>query len=183
MNNCLEQNSADAFASGTKLEQNENAFLADPRYLSADTQSASIAKNSLGSIFQFGLDREVPLVSIFHQLLRLAEHYYRTTGQHLQVYGDLGELWGALNYGIKLHKNYAQGSDGKLGNDFVEIKTISPFKRQNFVMVKKSGNFSKLLVVRIDENFNVEGRIINRRAIQKTKGSHLRVQWSELPMA
>lgn len=33
------------------------------------------------------------------------------------MYGDIGELFGAITYGIKLNKSYVQGSDGRLGND------------------------------------------------------------------
>ena len=55
--------------------------------------------------------------------------YHRETGLHLAVYGDIGELFGAITYGIKLNKTYAQGADGRLGNDHVEVKTITPFKR------------------------------------------------------
>lgn len=184
MRNRLEENSLGVTAANeAQLNSNEAAFHADTGHLSVDAQKIGVATDRLASVLAFGLERKVPLVSIYHQLLQLAKHYYQATGHHLQVYGDIGELWGVLNYGIKLHKNYAQGSDGKMGNDFVEIKTITPFKRRNFVLVKKSGNFSKLLVIRIDENFEVEGRIIDRRAIRKAKGSHLKVRWSDLPIA
>ena len=69
---------------------------------------------------------DLTLIPYFQDLLTLAESYFQETGQHLNVYGDIGELFGAIMYGIKLHRNYAQGSDGRLGDDFVEIKTISP---------------------------------------------------------
>lgn len=48
------------------------------------------------------------LVPYFQDLLTLAEAYFCDTGQHLNVYGDIGELFGAIMYGIKLHKNHAQ---------------------------------------------------------------------------
>lgn len=71
-----------------------------------------------------------PLIPIpyFEDLTSLAESYHLETGLHLSVYGDIGELFGAITYGIKLNRTYAQGSDGRLGNDHVEIKTITPFK-------------------------------------------------------
>ena len=55
------------------------------------------------------------LIPYFEELLSLAEGYHMETGLHLNVYGDIGELYGAITHGLKLHKTYAQGSDGRLG--------------------------------------------------------------------
>lgn len=89
---------------------------------------------------------DVDLVPIFQRLLEAAADYHELTGRHLQVYGDLGELYGAITYGIKPHRIYAEGSDGKLGNDFVEVKTITPFKTTETVKLNLKGNFSKVLI-------------------------------------
>lgn len=79
------------------------------------------------------------------------------TGRHLQVYGDIGELYGANAYGIRLHKNYAQVSGGRPGNDFVAVKTITPFRQNEVVRLGLSRNFSKVLIVRISPDFEVSG--------------------------
>ncbi|WP_223215867.1 hypothetical protein [Rhizobium herbae] len=100
--------------------------------------------------------------------MSLAESYHLETGRHLDVYGDIGELFGAITYGIRLNKNYAQGADGRLGNDHVEIKTITPFKSKDEVFVKVSGNFSKLLVVKINADFQVSSRMVARSRLPKT---------------
>jgi hypothetical protein len=63
----------------------------------------------------------------------------------------------------------------------VEVKTITPFKRKDEVVVDLSGNFSKLLVVKINEEFQVSGRMIDRKDIPRRKGRYLRVKWSDLP--
>ena len=122
---------------------------------------------------------DLNLVPVFQDLLAVAIDYYELTGSHLQVYGDIGELYGAITHGIKLHRNYAQGSDGKLGNDFVEIKTITPFKTNNRVTINLERNFSKLLIVKIDANFDISGKLIDRRALPKAKGSQLRLDWDQ----
>lgn len=121
------------------------------------------------------------MIPYFENLVSLAESYHHETGLHLNVYGDIGELFGAITYGIKLNKTYAQGADGRLGNDHVEVKTITPFKRKDEVMVDLSGNFSKLLVVKINEEFQVSGRMIDRKDIPGRKGRYLRVKWADLP--
>ncbi|WP_299883330.1 hypothetical protein [uncultured Sulfitobacter sp.] len=111
----------------------------------------------------------------------MAESYHYETGLHLAVYGDVGELFGAITYGIKLNKTYAQGSDGRLGNDHIEVKTITPFKNKDEVLVDTNGNFNKLLVVKINEAFQVSGRMIDRKELPKRSGRYLRVKWADLP--
>lgn len=122
------------------------------------------------------------LIPYFQDLISLAESYYIETGLHLNVYGDIGELFGAITYGIKLNKTYAQGSDGRLGDDHVEIKTITPFKKRDQVEVKLAGNWSKLLVVKINEDFEVSGRMIDRKQLPKVaRQQQVCVKWSDLP--
>lgn len=87
--------------------------------------------------------------------MSLAENYHLETGRHLNVYGDISELFGAIVCGIKLNKSYAQGADGRLGNDQVEIKTVTPFKSKDEVFVKVFGNFSELLVVKTNADVGI----------------------------
>ena len=122
---------------------------------------------------------EVDLVPIFQDLLAVAQDYHELTGSHLQVYGDLGELYGAITHGIKLHRNYAQGSDGKLGNHFVEVKTITPFKSKDTITLNLKRNFSKVLIVKIDADFEVQSRMIDRKALPKCKGGKVTLDWSD----
>lgn len=123
---------------------------------------------------------DTSLVPIFEQLISTAEEYYNIAGKHLQIYGDIGEIYGAITHGIKLHKNYAQGSDGRLGDDFVEVKTITPFKKNDSVSVKRSGNFSKLFIVRINQDFEISGRLIDRAGLPKGEGKILRLNWADV---
>ncbi|TNE40681.1 MAG: hypothetical protein EP347_03165 [Alphaproteobacteria bacterium] len=120
------------------------------------------------------------LVQIFYELLAVSEDYYLRTNRHLQVYGDLGELFGAITLGIKLHKNYAQGSDGRLGDDFIEVKTIAPFNGNDTVTVDMRGNFSKLLIVKINEDFEVSSRLIDRKELARRGKKKVRIKWADL---
>jgi hypothetical protein len=121
------------------------------------------------------------LIPYFQDLLTLAESYFFDTGQHLNVYGDIGELFGAIMYGIKLHRNNAEGSDGRLGNDFIEIKTISPTNNKAQTSVRLDRHFSKLLVVKISSDFEVSGRLVKRADLPKRMGKNLRLSWEKLP--
>ena len=122
---------------------------------------------------------DVDLVPIFQDLLAVAQNYHCLTGKHLQVYGDLGELYGAITHGLKLHRNYAQGSDGKIGNHFVEVKTITPFKTKDTITLNLKRNFSKVLIVKIDADFEVQSRLIDRKALPKLKGEKLTINWTD----
>ena len=123
------------------------------------------------------------IVMIFESLVENAMAYHALTGRYLQIWGELGELYAEIEYGIKRHKPHAKGSDGKLGNDFIEIKTISPEKTGEQVQVKRAGNFNKLLVIKINEDFIFEGRFISRTKLSKGDGTHARVSWPTLVAA
>ena len=122
---------------------------------------------------------DVDLVPIFQDLLSVAQQYHYLTDSHLQVYGDLGELYGAITHELKLHRNYAQGSDGKIGNDFVEVKTITPFKKSDTITLNLKRNFSKVLIVKIDFMFEVQSRLVDRKSLPKIKGDMLKLSWSD----
>ncbi len=137
----------------------------------------SIAEEELEALPQ-QVDPE--LAMIFEHLVDSAKAYYTRTGRYLQIWGELGELYAEIKFGVKRHKPHTRGSDGKLGNDFVEIKTISPEKGGEQVQVKRSGNFNKLLVIKITECFEFEGRFLDRKQLSKGEGTHARVSWSKI---
>ena len=116
-------------------------------------------------------------VRAFQDLVEVAYRYNALTGRYLQIWGELGELFVEVKYGLKRHRIHATGSDGRIGNDFVEVKTLSPGKAKDFVLVKRAGNFSKLFLVKISEDFDFEARTIDRKSIRKGPGTHARVTW------
>lgn len=123
------------------------------------------------------------LVMLFEDLLAVARTYKSMTGRYLQIWGELGEFYAEIRYGLKLNKAHQQGSDGRKDNDYYEIKTISPEKSDLSVLVKRDGNFNKLIVVKIDENFEIESRMIDRKQLKKGEGKYARTNWVVLPVA
>jgi hypothetical protein len=119
----------------------------------------------------------VPLVRAFGSLVDAASEYHSLTGRYLQIWGELGEFYAEIKYGIKRHRPHAPGSDGRLGNDFVEVKTISPEKAGVEVSVKRAGNFSKLVVVRIAADWSFQAKMIDRKDLGKGRGRLARVNW------
>lgn len=139
-----------------------------------------------GQLADQELQREYPkanieVVRIFDDLVALAEAYKSETGRYLQIWGELGELYAEIKFGVVRHRPGAQGSDGRIGNDWIEVKTISPEKTNEKVHVKRTGNFNKLLVVKINDDFQFEARIIDRSALKKSGRSHARASWESMP--
>jgi len=110
-------------------------------------------------------------------LVAISRKYFKENGRYLSIWGELGELYAEAKYGIKRHKAYAQGSDGRVGNDLVEVKTMSPEKTDHIVEVKRSGNFNVLIVVKIDSNYNFQSRWIDRKELGKGVGKMARYNW------
>ena len=123
---------------------------------------------------------DLELIEIFEKLIDDAIDYKEITGRFLPIYGELGELFAEISFGIDRHKPGTQGSDGRLGNDFIEIKTITPEKKAQRVEVKRKGNFNKLLVIRITDDFMFEARVLDRKLMQKGEGEFARVSWSSM---
>lgn len=153
----------------------DNAIWDDGEWISWDEINEQIQYKEWRARYP---NADLSVVSIFERLIETAQEYNALTGLHLQVYGDIGELYGVITHGLKLHRNYAQGSDGKIGNDFVEVKTITPFKRNDVVMLNLKRNFSKVLIVKINREFEVRGKLIDRKALPKVKGDTLLLDWA-----
>ena len=61
------------------------------------------------------------------------------------------------------------------------MKTITAFKTTEAVTLNLKGNFSKVLIVKVDANFEVEGKLIDRKALPKTKRHTLCLEWADFP--
>lgn len=116
---------------------------------------------------------------ILEELVSCAERHFRNTGRYLQVWGELGEIYAEVKFGLCRHRTHRAGSDGTIDGELVEVKTISPEKASHQVIVKSQGDFEKLLVVRIDENFEFTGKIFNRGELTGGRGKFLRARLRE----
>ena len=153
-----------------------NAIWDDGEWIIWDEINEQIAYKEWGARYP---NADLSVVGVFESLIDTAQHYHGLTGRHLQVYGDIGELYGVITHGMKLHRNYAQGSDGRLGDHLVEVKTITPFKSNDIVVLNLKRNFSKVLIVKINEDFEVRGKLIDRKDLPKIKGDKLRLDWND----
>lgn len=114
---------------------------------------------------------------IFNNLIDNARNYFELTGRYLQIWGELGELYAELEFGLQRHKQPNQeGSDGILNGKLVEVKTISPVKQNNTVSVKQKGNFEQLLIIRISKNFEFKAKLISRDKLNQHSGKLLKAK-------
>lgn len=121
----------------------------------------------------------VDTANAFEDLVDAVRRYRAATGRHLEIWGELGELFAELKYGVERHPAHQSGSDGLLNGELVEIKTISPTRRGDKVVVKRSGDFRKLIIVRISEDLEFEARLIDRARLRDSGGALLTTRWRE----
>ncbi|TVT53432.1 MAG: hypothetical protein FHK80_19000 [Azoarcus sp. PHD] len=111
---------------------------------------------------------------IFYDLVDCATRHFENTGRYLQIWGELGEIYAEIKFGLRRHGTHEAGSDGTINGKLVEVKTISPEKTSDRVLVKSQGNFEQLLIVRIDQEFQFEGKLIDRSKLKGASGKFLR---------
>ena len=114
---------------------------------------------------------------IFQDLVDCAERHFNNTGRYLQVWGELGEIYAEIRFGLRRHGTHTAGSDGMIAGKLVEVKTISPEKAGDHVIVKSQGNFEQVLIVRIDQNFKFRAKLIDRTAVKEGAGKYLKIQF------
>jgi hypothetical protein len=114
-------------------------------------------------------------------MIREAIDSERRSGETSLLWGRIGELYAAERFGLTLSRNNTQGHDGRLGNDLVEIKTITPRKRKPFVRAKRAGNFSMLAVIRVRPDHQFEARMVRRDRLPKgNDGAYVVLSWSRV---
>ena len=113
---------------------------------------------------------------ILEDLVDCAGRHFQNTGRYLQVWGELGEIYAEVKFGLCRHGTHQAGSDGTIDGKLVEVKTISPEKSSDVVFVKSQGDFEQLLIVRIDENFEFTGKLFEREELSGGEGKYLRAR-------
>jgi hypothetical protein len=87
----------------------------------------------------------------------------------------LRRVYVAERFGVELTRAHTQGHDGRLGDDLVEIKTITPSKNRALVTVKRTGNFNLFAVVRVDADYQLDARLVPREKLPRGNGGRVAV--------
>lgn len=144
----------------------------------ADEQLENVLEEDARSIQPVGSRDGFPFsiveqAEIFRDLVDCAARHFANTGRYLQVWGELGEIYAEIKFGLRRHATHAPGSDGTIGGKLVEVKTISPEKTSDRASVKSQGNFEQLLIVRIDRDFQFRGKLFDRSELKGGAGKLL----------
>jgi hypothetical protein len=113
-------------------------------------------------------------VKLFYDLVDCAARHFENTGRYLQIWGELGEIYAEIKFGLRRHRTHEAGSDGTIAGRLVEVKTISPEKASDVVLVKSQGDFEQLLIVRISRDFQFQGKLLDRSDLRGASGKFLR---------
>ena len=62
-------------------------------------------------------------IRIFEDLVDCAVRHFENTGRYLQVWGELGEIYAEIRFGLRRHGTHRAGSDGIIDGKLVEVKT------------------------------------------------------------
>lgn len=111
-----------------------------------------------------------PSLELQLRILAAKQHFENTLDEISPDWGPIGEAYVAECFNVKLCRRHTEGHDGRLGDDLIEIKTITPHKRRAFVTVKRGGNFTVLAVVRIANDGEVAVRFLNRDQLPAGNG-------------
>lgn len=117
------------------------------------------------------------LTEVFMRLVDIAQEYRELTGRYLEIWGELGEIFAEIRHGLVRHPKHHAGSDGTISGALVEVKTISPEKKTNRVYVKRSGNFEKLLIVRVSEDFWFSSKLFDRSDLREGASPMIKARW------
>jgi len=124
-------------------------------------------------------DSVLEQAEILEDLVDCAQRHFQNTGRYLQLWGELGEIYAEIKFGLRRHGTHHAGSDGSIAGKLVEVKTTSPEKGNDHVLVKRQGDFEQLLIVRIDEDFQFTGKLIDRSQLPDGEGKYYRVPVQE----
>jgi hypothetical protein len=118
-------------------------------------------------------------INVFQDLIDCATRHFENTGRYLQIWGELGEIYAEIKFGLRRHGTHHAGSDGTIEGKLVEVKTISPEKIRDYVMVKSQGNFEQVLIIRITKDFEFQGKLIDRSELKRSTGKFLTGQFED----
>ncbi len=175
----------DGFWEETNWVRWEDARPTNQHGLNGEDEDMPLTRRELEASLRYLCPQaDLSLVPYYYQLLYLARDYHLDTGRHLNVYGQIGELHGAITYGIRLCNIGDSCEDGCIGDETVKIRTITPFSQADEISVELDGPFQKLLVVRIDRNFRVSSRLVSRGALVAQKAERgsscvVRARWDD----
>ena len=170
---------------GVEIRDSSDGIWDDGEWISWAWINTQIEPNEPGSVDDLWVEEDdgspEPSAELLFRILAARNHHENTLNEISPDWGPIGEAYLAECFNVKLCSRHTEGLDGRLGDDLIEIKTITPHKRRAFVTVKRSGNFSVLAVVRINSDSTLAARFVRRDQLPRgSGGKRIVVTWETL---
>lgn len=116
------------------------------------------------------------LHTLHMRMLQCARAYFELSGQHLPIYDAIARIHAAVAFDLPTKPPAATDP-----TPTAQIIAIPPHRAHDIVTVDFSAPFSCLVVVRIDDEFASEAKMVPRSALPDRNGGTLEVRWRDLP--
>lgn len=121
-------------------------------------------------------DAMARLTALRVNLLRAAKGYFELTGHHLPVYKQIAHVHAAIYCDLPL-----EGPDRRYDETGVEIMYLPPHSGDEAVEIDLQKHFGTLIVVRINDDFTSEARMVPRAALPSNFDGPYKMRWQALP--
>ncbi|MEM6890377.1 MAG: hypothetical protein AAF636_19920 [Pseudomonadota bacterium] len=121
------------------------------------------------------VDDDAKLIMLQVNLAQAARGYHELTGGHLEVYDQIARLYAARHFGVPLTGGCPVALAG------VYLVTLRPDAPELSVEVDLSLPFSSVLIVRINDKMEVEGRMMTRRRLGEETDGTVVLKWRNMP--
>ncbi|WP_299736176.1 hypothetical protein [uncultured Roseobacter sp.] len=122
-------------------------------------------------------DPRARLHTLHMRMLQCARAYFTLTGDHLPIYEDIAKVHAALAFDLPSESRLICNAD----NEPAQIITLAPNNPLNIVTVDLAKPFWCLIVVRINNNFVAEGRMMRRASLPDQREGTFEIHWRDLP--
>ncbi|MEP4961206.1 MAG: hypothetical protein ABJU19_18160 [Roseobacter sp.] len=121
-------------------------------------------------------DPRAKLLALHANLLRSAKGFYQLSGQHLNIYDQIAQVHAAIFCDLPL-----EGPGSYAESTGIEVVHLAPFSSEGTVEIDLSKHFATLIVVRINNDFSSEARMIPRSSMQTAGVGSFKLPWESLP--
>lgn len=161
---------------GIEIRDTSDGIWDDGEWISWNWINAQIEIQENGPVAEEEIEHDLddaerePSAELLFRILAARDHYDNTLQEISPDWGPIGEAYVAECFDVKLCNRHTEGHDGRIGDELIEIKTITPHKRRGFVTVKRAGNFNILAVVQATNDCRIDVRFVRRNKLPAGNG-------------
>ncbi|GFE48577.1 hypothetical protein So717_03300 [Roseobacter cerasinus] len=124
-------------------------------------------------------DPQARLHSLHLRMIQCARAYHELTGLHLPIYEGIARIHAAIAFDLPA----SDPVQGEYDLDAAQIITLAPGGPHDIITVDLSQPFCCLIVVRINEDFSSEARMMPRKRLPDQADRSIDLRWRDMPTA